>query len=40
MLDHAGEVHEHLAGVEDYILAEAVWRAAIERWLQPGAVAY
>ena len=26
---------EHLAGVEDYILAEAVWREAIARW--PGA---
>jgi hypothetical protein len=26
MLDAAGEIQEHLAGVEDYILAEAVWR--------------
>jgi hypothetical protein len=26
MLDAAGEVQEHLAGVEDYILAEAVWQ--------------
>jgi hypothetical protein len=34
-LDAAGEVQEHLAGVEDYILAEAVWREAIARW--PGA---
>jgi hypothetical protein len=32
MLDSAGEVQEHLAGVEDYILAEAVWREAIARW--------
>ena len=32
MLDAAGEVQEHLAGVEDYILAEAVWREAIARW--------
>jgi hypothetical protein len=31
MLDPAGEVQEHLAGVEDYILAEAVWREAIAR---------
>jgi hypothetical protein len=35
MLDAAGEIQEHLAGVEDYILAEAVWREAIARW--PGA---
>ena len=26
MLDAAGELQEHLAGVEDYVLAEAVWR--------------
>jgi hypothetical protein len=32
MLDAAGEIKEHLAGVEDYILAEAVWREAIARW--------
>ena len=32
MLDAAGEVQEHLAGVEDYILAEAAWREAIARW--------
>jgi len=32
-LDAAGEVQEHLAGVEDYLLAEAVWREAIARWL-------
>src|SRR5262249_12248158 len=31
VLDAAGEVQEHLAGVEDYILAEAVWREAIAR---------
>jgi hypothetical protein len=35
MLDAAGEIQEHFAGVEDYILAEAVWREAIARW--PGA---
>jgi hypothetical protein len=35
MLDAAGEIQEHLAGVEDYILAEAVWREAVARW--PGA---
>jgi hypothetical protein len=32
MLDTAGEIQEHLAGAEDYILAEAVWREAIARW--------
>jgi hypothetical protein len=32
MLDAAGKIQEHLAGVEDYILAEAVWREAIARW--------
>ena len=35
MLDAAGEIQEQLAGVEDYRLAEAVWREAIARW--PGA---
>jgi hypothetical protein len=33
MLDAAGEVQEHPAGVEDYMLAEAVWREAIAQWL-------
>jgi hypothetical protein len=32
MVDAAGEIQEHLAGVEDYISAEAVWREAIARW--------
>jgi hypothetical protein len=32
MLDAAGELQEHLARVEDYILAEVVWREAIARW--------
>ena len=32
MLDAAGEIQEHLTDVEDYILAEAVWREAIARW--------
>ena len=32
MLNAAGEIQEHLAGVEDYLLAEAVWREAIARW--------
>jgi hypothetical protein len=32
MLDPASEIQEHLAGVEDYMLAEAVWREAIARW--------
>ena len=31
-LDEAGEILEHLAGVEDYMLAEAVRREAIARW--------
>jgi hypothetical protein len=31
MLDAAGEIQEHLAGVEDYILAEAVGREAVAR---------
>jgi hypothetical protein len=35
MLDAAGEIQEQLVGVEDYRLAEAVWREAIARW--PGA---
>jgi len=29
---YAGEIIEQLAGVEDYLLAEAVWRAAIALW--------
>jgi len=32
MLDAVGELQEHLAGVEDYELAEATWQAAIARW--------
>jgi hypothetical protein len=36
MLDDAGELLEHLASVEDYVLAEATWREAIARW--PNAV--
>jgi hypothetical protein len=36
LLDAVGEIQEHLAGVEDYMLAEAVWREAIaRRCLQP-----
>jgi hypothetical protein len=31
-LDSAGEVTETIAAVDDYELAEVVWRAAIERW--------
>jgi hypothetical protein len=31
MLNASGEIPEHLAGIEDYILAEAVWREAIAR---------
>jgi hypothetical protein len=36
MLHSDGEIQEHLAGVEDYMLAEAVWREAVARC--PGAV--
>jgi len=32
LLGDDDEVQEHLAGVEDYLLAEAVWREAIARW--------
>jgi hypothetical protein len=32
MLDAKGEVREHLAGVEDYEVAEATWLAAVARW--------
>jgi hypothetical protein len=32
MLDAAGELLEHLAGVDDYEVAEATWLAAIKRW--------
>jgi len=32
MLDAAGEIQEHLAGVEDYELAESAWLAAVRRW--------
>ena len=32
MLDDAGELLEHLAGVEDFALAEATWQAAVKRW--------
>jgi hypothetical protein len=31
-LDSAGEITETIAGVDDYELAEVLWRAAIERW--------
>jgi hypothetical protein len=31
-LESAGEVTETIAAVDDYELAEVVWRAAIERW--------
>ena len=32
MLDAAGEIQEHLTGVEDYELAASVWLAAVKRW--------
>jgi hypothetical protein len=31
-LDSAGEIIETIAAVDDYELAEVLWRAAIERW--------
>ena len=31
-LDRAGEIIEHLAGVDDYELAEQTWLPAIRRW--------
>src|SRR5262245_43759622 len=31
VLDAAGKIQEHLAGVEDYMLGEAVWREAPPR---------
>jgi hypothetical protein len=35
----AAKVLEHLAGIEDYVLAEAVWPDAIARWHGPSALA-
>jgi hypothetical protein len=32
MLDANGELLEHLAGAEDFVLAEATYDAAVERW--------
>ncbi len=32
MLDDQSELLEHLAGVDDFALAEATWMAAIKRW--------
>jgi len=32
MLDEQGEILEHLAGVDDFGLAEETWRAAVNRW--------
>jgi hypothetical protein len=32
MLNAGGEIQEHLAGVEDFVFAKAVWREAIVRW--------
>jgi hypothetical protein len=32
MLDTSDEIAEHLAGIEDYELAEATWQAAVARW--------
>jgi hypothetical protein len=31
-LGSAGEITETIAAVDDYELAEVMWRAAIERW--------
>ena len=32
LLNAVGETQEHLASVEDYLLAEGLWREAIARW--------
>jgi hypothetical protein len=32
MLDREGEIVEHLAGVEDALLADATYEAALRRW--------
>lgn len=32
MLDREGEIIEHLAGVEDSLLADATYEAALRRW--------
>lgn len=32
MLDREGEIVEHLAGVEDSLLADATYEAALRRW--------
>jgi hypothetical protein len=32
MLDDNGEILEHLAGVDDFMLADDVYEAALKRW--------
>jgi hypothetical protein len=32
VLNKAGELQEHLAGIEDYLLVETVWLEAVKRW--------
>jgi hypothetical protein len=32
LLDDDGELLEHLAGVDDFILADALYEAALKRW--------
>jgi hypothetical protein len=32
MPNAGGEIQEYLAGVEDFVFAEAVWREATVRW--------
>jgi hypothetical protein len=32
LLDREGEIVEHLAGVEDSLLADATYEAALRRW--------
>ena len=34
MLDDNGEILEHLAGVDDFMLADDVYEAALKRWPQ------
>jgi len=32
LLDESGEITDHLAGVEDFLLAKATYDAAVNRW--------
>ena len=32
LVDESGEIADHLAGVEDFMLAKATYDAAVRRW--------